>query len=106
MARYLIHFRDSIDEVLDPEGVEISVEAVREVALIDARDCMAADAWSGRLICATTSMPQTKARASCRASLSPMLLKLSLFLTQKSRSPPAAPFSGNPPLRAYPTLGM
>jgi hypothetical protein len=49
MPKYFFHLRDSIDEVLDPDGVEMPAEAVAGVALLQARDCMAADVKSGRL---------------------------------------------------------
>jgi hypothetical protein len=44
-----MHLRDSIDEVLDPEGVEMPAEAIVGAALVAARDCMAADVRTGRL---------------------------------------------------------
>jgi hypothetical protein len=49
MARYFLHLKDSIDEVLDPEGVDIPAEAVPATALASARDCMAGDVKAGRL---------------------------------------------------------
>ena len=49
MPRYFMHLRDSIDEVLDPEGVEMPAEAIVGAALVAARDCMAADVRAGRL---------------------------------------------------------
>ena len=49
MARYFFHLRDSIDEVLDPEGVELPADAVAEAALTAARDCMAGDVKAGKL---------------------------------------------------------
>jgi hypothetical protein len=49
MTRYFFHLRDGVDEILDPEGVELPSEAVAEAALVAARDCMAADVKAGRL---------------------------------------------------------
>ena len=49
MPRYFLHLRDSTDEVLDPEGVEMPADAVAGVALLQARDCMAGDVKGGRL---------------------------------------------------------
>ena len=49
MPRYFLHLRDSTDEVLDPEGVEIPADAIAGVALLQARDCMAGDVKGGRL---------------------------------------------------------
>lgn len=49
MPRYFFHLRDRTGEILDPEGVDLSVEAAAGVALASARDCMAADVLKGRL---------------------------------------------------------
>ena len=49
MTRYFLHLRDGTDEVLDPEGMELSGEDVSAVALLAARDCMAADVKAGKL---------------------------------------------------------
>jgi hypothetical protein len=49
MTRYFFHLRDGTDEILDPEGVELAVDAVAGAALASARDCMAADVKSGKL---------------------------------------------------------
>ena len=49
MPRYFFHLRDSTDEVLDPEGVEMPAKAVAGAALLQARDCMAGDVKNGRL---------------------------------------------------------
>lgn len=49
MPRYFMHLRDSFEEILDPEGVEMSFDAIPDAALTSARDCMAADVKSGRL---------------------------------------------------------
>src|SRR5690348_3094681 len=48
MARYFMHLRDSIDELLDPEGREFaSMEALREAVLFSARDVIAGDIRNG-----------------------------------------------------------
>jgi hypothetical protein len=44
-----MHLRNGFDEILDPDGVEISQASVEEVALKNARDCMAGDVRAGRL---------------------------------------------------------
>ena len=49
MRRYFSHLRDSTDEVLDPEGVELPINALSDAALAAARDCMAGDVLSGKL---------------------------------------------------------
>jgi hypothetical protein len=49
VPRYFLHLRDSIDEVLDPEGTELSEDAIPAAALIAARDCMAGDVKNGVL---------------------------------------------------------
>jgi hypothetical protein len=49
VPRYFLHLRDSIDEILDPEGLEMPEEAVAGAALLSARDCMAGDVKQGRL---------------------------------------------------------
>ena len=49
MPRYFMHLRDSTDEVLDPEGIEMPPEAVPGAALMAARDCIAGDVKIGRL---------------------------------------------------------
>jgi hypothetical protein len=49
MPHYFLHLRDGTDEVLDPDGMEMPVEAVAAKALWCARDCMAGDVLSGRL---------------------------------------------------------
>ncbi len=49
MARYFLHLKDSIDQVLDPDGMEMAPEAVPDVALKSARDCIAGDAMAGRI---------------------------------------------------------
>jgi hypothetical protein len=47
MPRYFMHLRDGTDEILDPEGVELSAEAVAPAALAAARDCIAGDVRRG-----------------------------------------------------------
>lgn len=49
MPRYFMHLRDGVDEILDPEGIEMAKAAISGVALLAARDCMAGDLKSGRL---------------------------------------------------------
>jgi hypothetical protein len=49
MPRYFMHLRDSTDEVLDPEGLEVSPEAIQGAALLAARDCIAEDVRTGRI---------------------------------------------------------
>jgi hypothetical protein len=49
MSRYFLHLRDGTDEVIDPDGIEMPADAVRGVALMQARDCMAGDVKEGRL---------------------------------------------------------
>jgi hypothetical protein len=49
MPRYFMHLIDSADILLDPDGIEMSAEAVPANALWAARDCMAGDVMNGRL---------------------------------------------------------
>ena len=49
MARYFLHLIDSVDILLDPDGVELPPDAIEDVALRSARDCMAGDVRSGRI---------------------------------------------------------
>ena len=49
MPRDFFHRVDSIDILLDPEGVEMSADAIAAAALLQARDCMAGDVKDGRL---------------------------------------------------------
>lgn len=49
MPRYFMHLRDSIDEVLDPEGTILPTEAIVGAALLAARDCIAEDVKGGRI---------------------------------------------------------
>ena len=44
VTRYYLHLRDSTDETLDPEGLELlDLEAVKKAALAAARDVIAND---------------------------------------------------------------
>jgi len=48
VARYFMHLRDSTDELLDPEGVElVDLEAVRQSVMRAARDILAGDLRNG-----------------------------------------------------------
>lgn len=49
MPLYKLHLRDGIDELLDPDGVHMSADAVPGFALRAARDCIAGDAINGRI---------------------------------------------------------
>lgn len=49
MRRYFFHLIDSVDVTLDPEGVQMTAQAVPDAALLQARDCMAGDVKGGRL---------------------------------------------------------
>ena len=49
MPRYFFHLIDSVDEVLDPDGIDMPPEAITGAALLQARDCIAGDVKSGRL---------------------------------------------------------
>lgn len=49
MPRYFLHLKDSVEVVLDPEGIEMATDAIPRVALSCARDCMAGDVKDGRL---------------------------------------------------------
>ena len=46
-ARYFMHLRDGTEEILDPEGIEMSQHAIVGMALKSARDCIAGDAHQG-----------------------------------------------------------
>ena len=48
MTRYFFHLKNSIDEILDPEGTEMPAEVVPGAALRAARDCIAGDVKEGR----------------------------------------------------------
>ena len=48
MPKYFMHLRDSTDELLDPEGVElVDLEAVRKNVMAAARDILAGDLRNG-----------------------------------------------------------
>lgn len=48
MPRFFMHLRDGIDEMLDPEGMELpDVEAARTKVLAAARDVLAGDVRHG-----------------------------------------------------------
>jgi hypothetical protein len=50
MAQYFLHLRDSVDELLDPEGQEYAdLEAVKKSVLLGARDLLAGDMKNGML---------------------------------------------------------
>ncbi|MFL6724620.1 MAG: DUF6894 family protein [Sphingomicrobium sp.] len=49
MPRYFMHLIDGTDVLLDPDGVEMAIEAVTGTALVQARDCMAGDVRDGCL---------------------------------------------------------
>lgn len=49
MARYFMHLRDGSDGLLDPDGIEMPVDAIADRTLACARDCMAGDVAEGRL---------------------------------------------------------
>ena len=49
MARYFLHLMDSVDQILDPEGMEMAADAVPGAALLAARDCIAGDVKNGRI---------------------------------------------------------
>lgn len=48
MARYFMHLRNGVDELLDSEGVElVDLEAVRQNVLTTARDILGGDLRGG-----------------------------------------------------------
>jgi hypothetical protein len=48
MARYFMHLRDSIDELLDPDGHEFAdMDSLKKAVLFSARDLMAGDVREG-----------------------------------------------------------
>jgi hypothetical protein len=48
MAKYFMHLRNGIDEVLDPEGVELSdMDAIRKKVMTAARDILVGDLRNG-----------------------------------------------------------
>jgi len=49
VPRYFMHLVHSVDILLDPDGLMLEPEVMPEVALRQARDCMAGDVQDGRL---------------------------------------------------------
>ncbi len=50
MARFFMHLRDSIDELLDPDGREFTdMDSLKQAVLHNARDLMAGDIRNGVL---------------------------------------------------------
>lgn len=48
MTRYFLHLKDDVDEMLDPDGVELAdLEAVRACVMKSARDVIAGDVHRG-----------------------------------------------------------
>jgi hypothetical protein len=48
MAQYFMHLRDSIDELLDPEGTDFAdLDALKLAVLVNARDLIAGDLRNG-----------------------------------------------------------
>lgn len=48
MARYFLHLRDSVDELIDSDGRDyVNLEALKEAVMITARDLMAGDIRNG-----------------------------------------------------------
>ncbi|MDY6922527.1 MAG: hypothetical protein SWI22_01040 [Pseudomonadota bacterium] len=47
MPRYFIHLVDGEDLTLDPDGVELGLEAIGPYTLLNARDCIAGDVRNG-----------------------------------------------------------
>jgi hypothetical protein len=48
MARYFLHLRDTVDELIDPDGREFAdLEALKAAVLFTARDLMAGDIRNG-----------------------------------------------------------
>jgi hypothetical protein len=48
MARYYLHLRDGSDELLDPEGLELTdLDSVRKAVLLAVRDMIAGDVRGG-----------------------------------------------------------
>ena len=48
MARYFMHLRDGVDEVLDPEGREFAtLDELRTAVMFSARDLIAGDVRDG-----------------------------------------------------------
>lgn len=49
MPRYYLHLRDGVDELLDPDGMDMPADAVTSATLLAARDCIAGDVLNGRI---------------------------------------------------------
>jgi hypothetical protein len=49
MPRFFMHLRDGTDEVLDPDGIVMPMDAVPGAALFMARDTMSHDVKNGRV---------------------------------------------------------
>jgi hypothetical protein len=50
MARYYLHLRDGVDEIIDDEGLELtSMDEVKKAVMAAARDVMSADVRTGVL---------------------------------------------------------
>jgi hypothetical protein len=48
MTRYFLHLRDSVDELLDPEGQEYAdLEALKKAVMFGARDLICGDLRNG-----------------------------------------------------------
>ena len=48
MVQYFMHLRDSVDEILDPEGQDFAdLDAVKKAVLFSARDLLAGDIRNG-----------------------------------------------------------
>lgn len=48
MARYFMHLRDSVDEIIDPDGREFAdLDSLKQAVLVNVRDMMAGDIRSG-----------------------------------------------------------
>ena len=48
MTLYFLHLRDSVDELLDPEGQEYAdLDALKKAVLFNARDLLAGDMRNG-----------------------------------------------------------
>ena len=48
MTRYYLHLRDSVDELLDPDGQEFAdLEALKSAVMVSARDLITGDVRNG-----------------------------------------------------------
>jgi len=66
MARYYLHLRDGIDELLDPDGQELAdLDALARAVLESARDVMSGDIMAAGIVdCVAGSMPRMRRAAS------------------------------------------